>query len=248
MAQDVIYKTNGDKINAKIIEIVDNLIKYKTTDNINGPVRNINSSEVFMIKYANGQEELFKEPKNTPPIKNIQSVENTKSVSGNEVKKDDKYFIDNKNKYFTCFAFGYGQTYGGLGLKYQGRIGNIMGFGYHAGVGRVLDFSGNYKSSDLFWVNAGVKFFWFKGCYLDLSFGNVLNYAITMYFYDDFIHRTSSWTRYGTAYGTSLLVGIDLFFGKHFGLNVAAGGAFNLTESSAPRIFPTFDLGFIAKF
>ena len=60
IAQDIILKKDGSEIKAKVLEITDQQIKYKEFDFQNGPIRNINISEVFMITYENGQKEVFK--------------------------------------------------------------------------------------------------------------------------------------------------------------------------------------------
>jgi len=66
-AQDVILKKDGSEIIAKVIEITEQQIKYNDFDFQTGPIRNINISEVFMIKYENGQKEVFKEQTTTSP-------------------------------------------------------------------------------------------------------------------------------------------------------------------------------------
>jgi len=72
-AQDVILKKDGSEIEAKVLEITDQQIKYKNFDFQDGPVRNINISEVFVIIYQNGQKEVFnKEPE---PIKSTHTTE-----------------------------------------------------------------------------------------------------------------------------------------------------------------------------
>jgi|GEM_PF-772083 len=58
VAQDVILKKDGSEINAKVLEITDQ-IKYKDFDFQSGPTRNVNISEVFMITYENGKKEVF---------------------------------------------------------------------------------------------------------------------------------------------------------------------------------------------
>jgi len=72
-SQDIILKQDGSEIKAKVIEITDQQIKYKDFDFQDGPVRNINKSEVFVIIYQNGQREVFnKEPE---PIKSTHPTE-----------------------------------------------------------------------------------------------------------------------------------------------------------------------------
>ena len=57
--QDIIYKTDGNEIRAKVIEIDENYIKYKNYEQLEGPLRNILKSQVFMIKYQDGTEEKY---------------------------------------------------------------------------------------------------------------------------------------------------------------------------------------------
>jgi len=58
-AQDIIILKNGDEIQAKVVEITDQQIKYKEFDFQSGPIRNINKSEASMIAYENGEKENF---------------------------------------------------------------------------------------------------------------------------------------------------------------------------------------------
>lgn len=58
-AQDIILKKDGNEIKAKVLEITDQFIKYKDFDFQEGPMRNIKIVDVFMIKYKNGQKEIF---------------------------------------------------------------------------------------------------------------------------------------------------------------------------------------------
>lgn len=60
-SQDVIVKRDGEKIQAKVIEITSSTIKYKKFDQQDGPLRNIKISEVSEIIYDNGDWEKFKQ-------------------------------------------------------------------------------------------------------------------------------------------------------------------------------------------
>ena len=57
---DIIYMLDGTEIKASVIEITDNVIKYKKIEQINGPIRNVNVSDVFIIIYKDGTREVFK--------------------------------------------------------------------------------------------------------------------------------------------------------------------------------------------
>lgn len=59
-AQDVIYKTNGSKEEAKILLVGDKEIQYKKFNNPEGPVYSMNKSEIMMITYENGEYEMVK--------------------------------------------------------------------------------------------------------------------------------------------------------------------------------------------
>src|SRR5947207_480696 len=58
-AQDVIIKKNGDEIKSKILEVSGSEIKYKRSDNMDGPTYTIPKPEVFMVKYENGTKEII---------------------------------------------------------------------------------------------------------------------------------------------------------------------------------------------
>jgi hypothetical protein len=58
-AQDVITKSNGEEIKAKVLEVSQTEIKYKKFDNLNGPTFSISKNDVFMVKYENGSKDVF---------------------------------------------------------------------------------------------------------------------------------------------------------------------------------------------
>lgn len=59
-AQDVMIYRNGDEVNVKITEVGLETIKYKRSDNPDGPAYEVRKNDVFMIKYANGVKDVFK--------------------------------------------------------------------------------------------------------------------------------------------------------------------------------------------
>lgn len=58
-AQDIIIFTNGDEVEAKVVEVSDTEIKYKTWSNLNGPTWVKKTTEIFMIHYENGTKQTF---------------------------------------------------------------------------------------------------------------------------------------------------------------------------------------------
>ena len=65
LSQDVIVKYNGDELEVKVVEVDFESIKYKKFSNLNGPVYNISKSEIFFIKYENGDKDIFREFKDS---------------------------------------------------------------------------------------------------------------------------------------------------------------------------------------
>lgn len=66
-AQDVITLKSGEDINVKVLEVGANDVKYKKSDNPDGPSYTLLKSEIFMIKYQNGSKDVFNTPAATPP-------------------------------------------------------------------------------------------------------------------------------------------------------------------------------------
>jgi hypothetical protein len=59
VAQDIIVTTDAQKIEAKVIEVNTDDIKYYDFNNLDGPIYVISKSEVISIVYSNGYVELF---------------------------------------------------------------------------------------------------------------------------------------------------------------------------------------------
>lgn len=78
-AQDIIICRNGDEIESKILKISKSEIEYKKWSNQDGPTYTLEKSEVFMIKYPNGDKDLFKE---TPAAQN--NAVNEAAAASNE--------------------------------------------------------------------------------------------------------------------------------------------------------------------
>ena len=66
-SQDNIVLRNGDEINAKISEVGESNIKYRKFNNQDGPIYTKSKDEIFYIKYANGEKEMFSKNVNNKP-------------------------------------------------------------------------------------------------------------------------------------------------------------------------------------
>lgn len=79
--QDLIVKKNTDEIQVKIIEVGLTEVKYKNWNNQDGPTYVINKSEIFMIKYANGDKESYADFNSSQNPNMNQNENSTKTLS-----------------------------------------------------------------------------------------------------------------------------------------------------------------------
>lgn len=87
--QDLIVKRNAEQIEAKVTEITDAHVKYHKASNPDGPLYNIAKSEVSMIRYANGDQDVFvaeeaateTETKSAPPVTEVSAAPAASTVA-----------------------------------------------------------------------------------------------------------------------------------------------------------------------
>jgi len=58
-SQDIIYKKDGTKEEAKITLVAEKEIQYKKFNNLEGPVYALSKSQILMITYENGEYEML---------------------------------------------------------------------------------------------------------------------------------------------------------------------------------------------
>jgi len=56
---DKIIQSNGEELKVKIVEILDDEVKYKKCENLNGPIFNFPKTLIKSITYSNGKQEDF---------------------------------------------------------------------------------------------------------------------------------------------------------------------------------------------
>lgn len=78
-AQDIVILKNGTSIDAKVIEVDDNSVRYKKFNNPDGPTYTAKKETISEIRYKNGSKEIFNQAKATSPDKNPNSVWWTKA-------------------------------------------------------------------------------------------------------------------------------------------------------------------------
>ena len=78
-AQDIVILKNGTSIDAKVLEVDDNYVRYKKFNNPDGPTYTAKKETISEIRYKNGSKEIFNQAKATSPDKNPNSVWWTKA-------------------------------------------------------------------------------------------------------------------------------------------------------------------------
>lgn len=79
-AQDIITTKDGSDIQAKILEVTNSEVKYKRFSNLEGPTLTINKSDILIVRYENGENEVFKESDN---VQNSQSSQHNQTSQRN---------------------------------------------------------------------------------------------------------------------------------------------------------------------
>jgi hypothetical protein len=86
-SQDILIKKTGDEIKTKVIEVGVSEIKYKKFESPTGPTYSILKSDVFMIKYEDGNKDVFSGndvQKQTPAASKVEIKEEKTSTSANQ--------------------------------------------------------------------------------------------------------------------------------------------------------------------
>ena len=108
-SQDVITLKNGDEIQSKVLEISNEIIKYKKWNNQEGPIYSSNIADVLVIKYQNGTKDVFNTtPSQTSPAQNDQTnkeipakkVDTSIDTSKRDIKQNVTKRMDYENGKF----------------------------------------------------------------------------------------------------------------------------------------------------
>ena len=143
-AQDLITKRSGEDIQAKILEVNQTEIKYKKFDNQDGPTFTISKSDVLMVRYENGTNEVFTQTENRTNNYNQGSnnYNNRNIPAGISPNMPYKYYKDKYDHRFYVPQYGdpYSPALGGWGSFFIPGLGQILlgetgrGLGYFGGV------------------------------------------------------------------------------------------------------------------
>ena len=172
----------------------------------------------------------------------ISLITNAQITGGNTQTSNKETKVSKSNNGYFALGAGYGNSYGGLGVRLQFVTGGNTRIGLHGGVGYLPSSGGHLLAA------AGIQFFLYQGLYLDAQFGlfGAIEYSYDFSFYDDDDYYDFSEYYNETLLGPSLLLGYDWFVSDNFGINVATG--LSLDVNTTNELYWASDLGLIIKF
>lgn len=92
-AQDIITKKDGTDIKAKVLEVNESEVKYRRYDYLDGPIFTMLKSEILIVRYENGTNDVFNgKGKSVPVVKSEPepTVEDADDRDREDVKKEKK--------------------------------------------------------------------------------------------------------------------------------------------------------------
>lgn len=128
-AQDIITKKDGTDVQAKILEVTSTEIKYKKYSNLKGPTYLLPKSDILIVRYENGENEIFNESQTASALNTSQEV-----FPGMRFRDYKDYY--NTNEYvklpgdpYSPFWIGFADfVIPGLGNAITGEWGRAAGF------------------------------------------------------------------------------------------------------------------------
>ena len=101
-AQDIIITKDKERIQAKILEVSKDEIKYKKFTYQDGPIFSIDIDEVVTVAYENGEVEVYDEEtieeKNEIIQAKAEALRKQEAMYGTFVKEDDFYYLYDRDK------------------------------------------------------------------------------------------------------------------------------------------------------
>lgn len=101
-AQDVIITKDKERIQAKILEVSKDEIKYKKFNYQDGPIFSVDIDDVLTVAYENGEVEVydeeFIEEKNEVIQAKAEALRKQEALYGTFTKEDEYYYLRDRNK------------------------------------------------------------------------------------------------------------------------------------------------------
>ena len=167
-AQDIITKKDGTDIQAKILEVTVSEVKFKKYNNLDGPTFTMPKTDILIVRYENGENEVFSESQKTVTLNTQNEVYPGMRYKEYKDFYNTREYVHQPGDPYTPFWIGFGDFFiPGLGNAITGEWGRaafffFTNFGLHVLATTqitIMDsqYSGTrYEYSDWYWVIAAV--------------------------------------------------------------------------------------------
>ena len=96
-AQDIIVTHESERIDVNVIEVSETEVKYKKSDNTNGPTFVLSTAKIASIIYKNGDVQTFKQQvqQKSGSVTSVREAADITFVPGQKIERSDQ-----RNKYY----------------------------------------------------------------------------------------------------------------------------------------------------
>lgn len=102
-SQDIITTKTGEDIQAKVIEVTTEEVRYKKFDDQTGPILTISTVKLLIIRYENGSKDIFTAPESPEPAYYVLGVDSAAKLS-QKGRNDAMEYYDGRNTGATWVA------------------------------------------------------------------------------------------------------------------------------------------------
>lgn len=138
-AQDIITKADGSKIDAKIEEITESVIRYRRVNNPNGPLYSISISNVVSVLFENGTTEKFTQTQ-LPTSSGGQTINNPRTFSDYQLLNMNTNYNEPQELYDKAKKYRLTGWIGGGTFLAVGLAVGIWGWSYDGGYNGMVNF------------------------------------------------------------------------------------------------------------
>jgi len=198
LCQDIIIKNDKTEIRSKVIEIQEEFIKYYLFESLDGPIRNVRISDVFMIIYADGTRETFAnrgvrkteiiQTEESKPEINYQNQDQNQDIEQSIVSTKWGFVIGGKAGYYIPYNQNLSEIYGG------GFMGGLVIGYWGKGAGLELDWRYYSKAGNPYLYGSVDQ----ADCQISIS-------PLTLTGYWDAYHKGNFSTYVGVGLGASFI-------------------------------------------
>ena len=214
-AQDILVRRGGEIENVKVLEVSPTEVKYKKSSNPDGPVFVEKRSNLYSVKYQNGEVQTFEEN------------------SGKSITTPYFFTVDNNIKKYTHEAELFIADGWGIGYQFRREINQFVGWDI-IGMSYMSRFESPEKVGLINIRPLGVKLYTPANKYIRAYAGLKLGYSFAYeenYFYLRYEKDTCEYIDSGSYYDKAHYFGLDFSLGIQLHKNIAIGYNLNFNTN-----------------